>query len=317
MVKSAPLHCRSSLDILVERERLRLFSHSSSQQLVVDFDIDTNTITYHRASHRNVTKVVELGVFYTRHREQLGDRRHRNLIARPLVRAPGAGSRFFISCSYYHKYIAYLLLAQLFARGPYPALSFPRVSQPPNPTLRQSRFRTSPPMLRSPTLATIVAGFLLLMTCVVAGTDFSHSCANYYLGNGISDSSGDLFIEAWCHGGSENDGRQRPDLCNRLRLTECFKNLNGNIEPFAENETPGDDSLRSLCDIESCAFRQDAWDGPIMSCYCQDTSGDWQLASVDLNQHIGNEGGYLQCGETKATLDCLYPWTPNSQSELK
>lgn len=48
---------------------------------------------------------------------------------------------------------------------------------------------------------------------------------DYYLGNGISDSSGELFVEAWCHGGSENDGRQRPDLCNRLDLTKCFQNV--------------------------------------------------------------------------------------------
>lgn len=41
------------------------------------------------------------------------------------------------------------------------------------------------------------------------------------------------------------------------------------------------------------------------------------LTLHDVDQHIGNEGGYLQCGQTLATLDCLYPWTPEGQTELK
>lgn len=61
--------------------------------------------------------------------------------------------------------------------------------------------------------------------------------------------------------------------------------VNGKIEPFQDNELRTD-RLGSSCDIESCAIRQDAWDGPVMSCYCQDASGDWKLASVDLSEHI-------------------------------
>lgn len=56
---------------------------------------------------------------------------------------------------------------------------------------------------------------------------------DYYLGNGISDHTGELFIEAWCHGGQDGAGNERPDVCNRLKLTECFKNVrcSGNPPP--------------------------------------------------------------------------------------
>lgn len=73
---------------------------------------------------------------------------------------------------------------------------------------------------------------------------------------------------------------------------------NGKIEPHAESEASKDDSLKTSCDIESCAFRQDAWDGPIMSCYCEDEGGDWQLASVNLSE----------CSLVLFKFDCSKPF---------
>lgn len=119
------------------------------------------------------------------------------------------------------------------------------------------------------------------------------------------------------------------------------------MQPFTEGETRK--GLEESCDIESCAIRQPAWDGPIMTCYCRNLQGEWTLSTLDLSeflppiasfsglskldlvhieaskaccalnrswltrsfsdQHIGNEGGYLECGGHKATQDCLYPYT--------
>lgn len=61
--------------------------------------------------------------------------------------------------------------------------------------------------------------------------------------------------------------------------------VNGKIEPLGDNEMSAS-SLENSCDIASCAIRQDAWDGPVMSCYCEDLSGEWTLASVDLSELI-------------------------------
>lgn len=51
------------------------------------------------------------------------------------------------------------------------------------------------------------------------GKDEADSFQDYYVGNGISDSTGELFIEAWCQGGI--GGGQ----CTRLKLSECFQNV--------------------------------------------------------------------------------------------
>lgn len=100
-------------------------------------------------------------------------------------------------------------------------------------------------------------------------------------------------------------------------------------------------------------MRGDAWDGPILSCYCQDAAGNWDLAEVNLSEylatlflpflirlyifktspfhthadglrmvdhHVGNEGGFLSCGTVIGTKTCKYPWTTEDgvvQSELR
>lgn len=165
--------------------------------------------------------------------------------------------------------------------------------------------------------------FFLLALCpvVLAATDFSQSCSNYYVGNGISDGSGELFVEAWCHGGQDGDEIPRPDQCTRLKLAGCFKYDDGEIRGFRNNEEPADELLDS-CDIATCAMRGDAWDGVEMSCYCRGQSGAWGLASVNLDEYIGNVGGYLECGSGKArrvaSTDCLDPWASKpSESELR
>lgn len=63
------------------------------------------------------------------------------------------------------------------------------------------------------------------------------------------------------------------------------RQVDGKLTPFGEWEEPNTD-LASTCDIASCAMRGDAWDGPIMSCYCQDTAGDWDLTEVNLSKLV-------------------------------
>lgn len=49
---------------------------------------------------------------------------------------------------------------------------------------------------------------------------------DYYVGNGMADATpGELFIEAWCHGGATETGEERPSLCTKLNLSQCYKNV--------------------------------------------------------------------------------------------
>lgn len=54
-------------------------------------------------------------------------------------------------------------------------------------------------------------------------TDRNSTLTDYYVGNGVADSTGDLFIEAWCNGGQTETGEGRPALCTRLNLSDCYK----------------------------------------------------------------------------------------------
>ncbi|KAF3759964.1 hypothetical protein M406DRAFT_335175 [Cryphonectria parasitica EP155] len=165
-------------------------------------------------------------------------------------------------------------------------------------------------MLFSSSLAFLtLAPLFLCVPTVLATSGFSSTCANYYLGNGVSDGTGELFIEAWCHGGLMYDGTPYSGKCSRLSLAECFKSVgskffvmsltftgagarmhqankgvqdDGELEPLDQDTDLYHRDIATGCDIESCAIRGDAWDGPIMTCYCQGSSGQWTLASIDL-----------------------------------
>ncbi|KUI54155.1 hypothetical protein VP1G_01618 [Cytospora mali] len=135
------------------------------------------------------------------------------------------------------------------------------------------------------TLATIVAPS---SWSVLAG-GFSYSCYNYYLDNGIADGSGELFIEAFCAGGMEylemEDGTlktgEKPPLCSRLDIQDCYKNVNGMLQAYSPEEVPNSD-VTVMCDIRSCAMLGDVWDGPILTCFCQGDTGRWVATSVNL-----------------------------------
>ncbi|PSR84447.1 hypothetical protein BD289DRAFT_261707 [Coniella lustricola] len=169
-------------------------------------------------------------------------------------------------------------------------------------------------------LPAVVFLVLSVVRTVFAG-EFTSTCANYYLGNGVSDSTGELFIEAWCHKWSDPAEPPAGGICTRLTLAECFKNDNGQLRALneAEQQQQPQESLAATCDIESCAIRGDAWDGPIMTCYCLDLENEWQLASVNLNDHVGNYDGHLRCNAVTAPETCLDPSSPGSgsSSELR
>lgn len=74
-------------------------------------------------------------------------------------------------------------------------------------------------------------------------------------------------------------------LPNNGKITGLLGQINGNLAPMEEDQDPLNGGLEASCDIESCAFRQNGWDGPILSCYCLDASGDWQLSSIDLSEY--------------------------------
>lgn len=60
--------------------------------------------------------------------------------------------------------------------------------------------------------------------------------------------------------------------------------VDGDLTPYDESEPPNNADLPAKCDIASCAMRGDPWNGPVMSCYCQDNAGIWDLVDVDLSK---------------------------------
>lgn len=64
--------------------------------------------------------------------------------------------------------------------------------------------------------------------------DHTRTSKDYYLGNGVADGTGEFIVEAVCRGGiNVGDGKQRPNVCSRLRLTECFKNVRVYLGPVS------------------------------------------------------------------------------------
>lgn len=154
--------------------------------------------------------------------------------------------------------------------------------------------------------------------------------SDYYLDNGVADGTNELHLEAFCSGGADENGNERTRICTRMKLDDCYKNVNGALKAWEDGEEPSD-SLSSTCEIDSCAIMRDAWDGPIMTCLCRNDNGDYVDTTIDLSKstalsclqstcsltvcaidaEIGNEGGLLQCGDQYGSPTCP-DWGPDS-----
>lgn len=106
---------------------------------------------------------------------------------------------------------------------------------------------------------------------------------DYYLDNGVADGTHELVLEAFCSGGADGQGNERARLCSRLRLDSCYKNVNGALEAYEEGEQPSD-NLSATCQVDSCAIMRDSWDGPVMTCQCQDDGGNWVDTTIDMSK---------------------------------
>ncbi|KAG6355454.1 hypothetical protein INS49_003416 [Diaporthe citri] len=148
----------------------------------------------------------------------------------------------------------------------------------------------------------------------VSAQNFQHSCYNYYLDNGVADGSHELYLEAFCSGGTDEQGNERSRICTRLKLADCYKNVNGALKAYGDDEEPSD-NLSQTCEVDSCAIMRDSWDGPIMTCQCRNDNGEYVDTTIDMNAEIGNEGGLLQCGDQYGSLTCP-DWGPYSTTFL-
>lgn len=151
---------------------------------------------------------------------------------------------------------------------------------------------------------------VISLTAPVAAQNFQHSCYNYYLDNGVADATNELYLEAFCSGGADEEGNERTRVCTRLKLDDCYKNVNGALKAWEDGEELSD-SLSATCEIDSCAIMTDSWDGPVMTCQCRNDNGDFVDTTIDLNAEIGNEGGILQCGDQYGSQTCP-EWGPDS-----
>lgn len=107
--------------------------------------------------------------------------------------------------------------------------------------------------------------------------------SDYYLDNGVADGTNELQLEAFCSGGADEEGNERTRICTRLKLDDCYKNVNGALKAWEDGEEPSD-SLSSTCEIDSCAIMRDAWDGPVMTCLCRNDNGDFVDTTIDLSK---------------------------------
>ncbi|KAG8161155.1 hypothetical protein KVR01_009419 [Diaporthe batatas] len=163
--------------------------------------------------------------------------------------------------------------------------------------------------LRMNKLIALLAAVMSL-TAYVSAQNFQHSCYNYYLDNGVADGTNELYLEGFCSGGADEEGKERTRICTRLKLDDCYKNVNGILKAWEAGEEPSD-NLSSTCEIDSCAFMKDAWDGPLMTCLCRNDNGHFVDTTINLNSEIGNVGGILQCGDQYGSPTCP-EWGPDS-----
>lgn len=107
--------------------------------------------------------------------------------------------------------------------------------------------------------------------------------ADYYLDNGVADGTHELYLEAFCSGGTDEEGNERSRICTRLKLDDCYKNVNGALKAYDDDEEPSD-SLSQTCEVDSCAIMRDSWDGPIITCQCRNDNGDFVDTTIDMSK---------------------------------
>lgn len=111
---------------------------------------------------------------------------------------------------------------------------------------------------------------------------------DYYLDNGVADGTNELHLEAFCSGGLDEDGNERTRVCTRLKLDDCYKNVNGALKGYDDGEEPSD-NLSQTCEVDSCAIMRDSWDGPVMTCQCRNDNGDYVDTTIDMSKPSGNK----------------------------
>ncbi|KKY37646.1 hypothetical protein UCDDA912_g02344 [Diaporthe ampelina] len=130
----------------------------------------------------------------------------------------------------------------------------------------------------------LVAAAVSLSTHVSA-QNFQRSCYNYYLDNGVADGTHELYLEAFCSGGIDEEGNERSRICTRLKLDDCYKNVNGALKAYEDDEEPSD-NVSATCEVDSCAIMRDLWDGLVMTCLCRNDNGDYVGTTIDMNAEI-------------------------------
>lgn len=108
---------------------------------------------------------------------------------------------------------------------------------------------------------------------------------DYYLDNGVADGTHELYLEAFCSGGTDEEGNERSRICTRMKLDDCYKNVNGALKAYDDGEEPSD-SLSATCEVDSCAIMRDSWDGPVMTCQCRNDNGDFVDTTIDMSKPL-------------------------------
>lgn len=108
---------------------------------------------------------------------------------------------------------------------------------------------------------------------------------DYYLDNGVADGTHELYLEAFCSGGTDEEGNERSRICTRMKLDDCYKNVNGALKAYDDGEEPSD-SLSATCEVDSCAIMRDFWDGPVMTCQCRNDNGDFVDTTIDMSKPL-------------------------------
>ncbi|PLB47673.1 Cyanovirin-N [Aspergillus steynii IBT 23096] len=132
---------------------------------------------------------------------------------------------------------------------------------------------------------------LALSSMVVADGGYSGSCKDPLSNN-------EYILDVECRG-VDDDGDEFYERTT-LDLNDCYATIDdGTIVP---RKNGGFYGRCRLCDVD--------WKGSL-SCFCQDSSGDWSLTSVDLNGAIRNVNGHLHCDVEDGGVDsgCVGGWS--------
>lgn len=99
----------------------------------------------------------------------------------------------------------------------------------------------------------------------------------------MADGTHELYLEAFCSGGTDEAGNERSRICSRLKLDDCYKNVNGALKAYDDDEEPSN-NLSASCDVDSCAIMRDSWDGPVITCQCRNENADLVETTIDLSK---------------------------------